>query len=215
MSKELNEILARLETKIDAVDERQRKQAELQETQAEQTRFVIEGIRIILRLLEPKPRDGPSLDELLGHVVGRLTELLVYARGQIRIATCMDESLPGDVVRAVAPPATLGEECCRQAPTHQHHATFSRTTRSPRRWTRTRSRCRKTNLPRTRQPDRRWKPWTTPATRCHAGARSAPRPNAPRPNRRCCHGWRSPVQATGSKPEWPVPRSPRTPGATG
>ena len=56
-----------------------------------------DGIRTILRLLEPKPKDGPSLDELLGHIVGQIGELIGYAREQIKIMTRMEENLPGDV----------------------------------------------------------------------------------------------------------------------
>ena len=95
MSKGLVETLARLEAKVDAVDERRRGQAELQETQAEQGRFVLEGTQAVLRLLEPKPKDGPSLDELLGYIVGQLTEVTGHAREQIRIVTRMEGSLPG------------------------------------------------------------------------------------------------------------------------
>ena len=108
MSKDLVEILARMEAKIDAIDERQRGQAELQDTQAEQGRLILEGIRTILKLLEPKPKDGPSLDELLGHIVGQLGELISYAREQIKIMTRMEENLPGDVARSLASPSAPG-----------------------------------------------------------------------------------------------------------
>ena len=108
MSKDPVETLARLEAKVDIIDERQRGQAELQEAQAEQGRFVLEGTQAILRLLEPKPQDGPSLDELLGHIVGQLTEVTGHTREQIRIVTRMEGSLPGDVARSLVSPAAPG-----------------------------------------------------------------------------------------------------------
>ncbi len=67
----------------------------------------------IIKLLTPEPKDGPSLDELIGHVIGQLTELIGYARQNVKAQAQLEQNLPGDIVRALAAtaeaaPATNG-----------------------------------------------------------------------------------------------------------
>ena len=64
-------------------------------------RMLVAGQQEIVKLLTPEPKDGPSLDELLGHVIGQQTELLGYARQIVKSQAQMEQNLPGDVVRAI------------------------------------------------------------------------------------------------------------------
>ena len=64
-------------------------------------RMLVAGQQEIIKLLTPEPKDGPSLDELLGHVIGQQTELLGYARQIVKSQAQMEQNLPGDVVRAI------------------------------------------------------------------------------------------------------------------
>ena len=72
-----------------------------QKSQGELLRMLVEGQQEIVKLLTPEPKDGPSLDELLGHIIGQLTELLGYARQVVKSQAQMEQNLPGDVVRAM------------------------------------------------------------------------------------------------------------------
>ena len=76
--------------------------ADTQKSHGELRGALVEGQREIIKLLTPEPKDGPSLDELLGHVIGQQTELLGYARQIVKSQAQMEQSLPGDVVRALA-----------------------------------------------------------------------------------------------------------------
>lgn len=72
-------------------------------------RLLVEGQQEIIKLLTPEPKDGPSLDELLGHVIGQLTELLGYARQIVKSQAQMEQNLPGDVVRAISADTAAGK----------------------------------------------------------------------------------------------------------
>ena len=72
-----------------------------QKSHSDLLRMMVEGQREIIKLLTPEPKDGPSLDELLGHVIGQQTELLGYARQIVKSQAQMEQNLPGDVVRAI------------------------------------------------------------------------------------------------------------------
>jgi len=67
----------------------------------------------IIKLLTPEPKDGPTLDELIGTMIGQLTELISYARQNVKLQAQLEQNLPGDIVRALAAaaeaaPATNG-----------------------------------------------------------------------------------------------------------
>ena len=84
-----------------------------QKSHGDLLRMMVERQDEIIKLLTPEAKDGPSLDELLGHVIGQQTELLGYARQIVKSQAQMEQNLPGDVVRALAAaaeaaPATNG-----------------------------------------------------------------------------------------------------------
>ena len=72
-------------------------------------RMLVEGQQEIIKLLTPEPKDSPSLDELLGHVIGQQTELLGYARQIVKSQAQMEQNLPGDVVRAIGADTAAGK----------------------------------------------------------------------------------------------------------
>ena len=72
-------------------------------------RMLVAGQQEIIKLLTPEPKDGPSLDELLGHVIGQQTELLGYARQIVKSQAQMEQNLPGDVVRAISADSAAGK----------------------------------------------------------------------------------------------------------
>jgi len=76
--------------------------AATQKTHGDQLRMLAERQEEIIKLLTPEPKDGPTLDELMGHIIGQLTELIGYARQNVKMQAQMEQSLPGDVVRALA-----------------------------------------------------------------------------------------------------------------
>lgn len=76
--------------------------ASLQQEHGKQLRLLAEGQAQIIKLLTPEPKDGPSLDELIGHVVGQLDELTGYARQIVKMQSKLEQNLPGDVARVVA-----------------------------------------------------------------------------------------------------------------
>ena len=90
---DLAELMIRIEATAAAI-------AGAQQEHGEQQRLALKGIAEILRLLAPKETAGPSLEELLGHMIGQLTELTGYARESIGICVRMEESLPGNVMQA-------------------------------------------------------------------------------------------------------------------
>ena len=65
-------------------------------------RTLVEGQAEIIKKLTSEPKDGPSLEELIGHMIGHLTELTGYARQIVKAQSDMEQNLPGDVARAVA-----------------------------------------------------------------------------------------------------------------
>ena len=71
--------------------------------------LLVAGQQEIIKLLTPEPKDGPSLDELLGHVIGQQTELLGYARQIVKSQAQMEQNLPGDVVRAMGADTAAGK----------------------------------------------------------------------------------------------------------
>ncbi len=76
--------------------------AAAQKSHGDQLRMLAERQEEIIKLLTPEPKDGPTLDELMGHIIGQLTELIGYARQNVKMQAQMEQSLPGDVVRALA-----------------------------------------------------------------------------------------------------------------
>ena len=72
-----------------------------QKSHGDLLRMLVEGQQEVVKLLTPEPKDGPSLDELLGHVIGQQAELLGYARQIVKSQAQMEQNLPGDVVRAM------------------------------------------------------------------------------------------------------------------
>lgn len=94
MDTSLKDTLTRIEQiGLDTADT-QRKQDDLLRQMAERQEHII-------KLLTPEPKDGPTLDELLGHVIGQQSEVLGYARQIIKTLAQLGESLPGDVAGAV------------------------------------------------------------------------------------------------------------------
>ena len=63
---------------------------------------LVEGQREIIKMLTPEAKDGPGLDEMLGHIIGQLTELTGYARQIAKTQSDMEQNMPGDVARAIA-----------------------------------------------------------------------------------------------------------------
>jgi len=94
MSTKQEDRLASLEQAVHGI-------AGTQKSHGDLLRMMVEGQQEIIKLLTPEPKDGPSLDELLGHVIGQQTELLGYARQIVKSQAQMEQNLPGDVVRAI------------------------------------------------------------------------------------------------------------------
>ena len=94
MDPTLKDVLARIERA-------QADNAIMQQGHADQLRMIAERLEEVVKLLTPEERDGPGLDELLGQIIGQLTELTGYARTTIRMQTSMEQNLPGDVVHAL------------------------------------------------------------------------------------------------------------------
>jgi hypothetical protein len=94
MSTKQEDRLANLEQAVHGIAATQKNHGDL-------LRMMVEGQQEIIKLLTPEPKDGPSLDELLGHVIGQQTELLGYARQIVKSQAQMEQNLPGDVVRAI------------------------------------------------------------------------------------------------------------------
>lgn len=88
------DILARIEQRVHGIESAQR-------GHADQIRMLAERLVEAIQLLQPAERDGPSLDELLGHMIGQLTELTGYARQSIKLQTSMEQNLPADIARAL------------------------------------------------------------------------------------------------------------------
>jgi len=75
--------------------------AETQANHGDLLRTIAERQDEIIKLLTPEPKDEPGLDELLASIVRQLTELTGYARQIAKAQAQMEQSLPGDVARAV------------------------------------------------------------------------------------------------------------------
>lgn len=95
MSTTLKDTLAGVEQGIHGVAATQRSQGEL-------LRALAERQEEIIKLLTPEPKDGPTLDELIGTIIGQLTELIGYARQNVKMQAQLEQNLPGDVARAIA-----------------------------------------------------------------------------------------------------------------
>ena len=80
-----------------------------QKSHGDLLRMLVAGQQEIVKLLTPAPKDGPSLDELLGHVIGQQAELLGYARQIVKAQAQMEQNLPGDVVRASGADTAAGK----------------------------------------------------------------------------------------------------------
>lgn len=76
--------------------------ASTQRTHGDLLRMLVEGQAEIIKQLTPGPKDGPSLEELLSHIVGQLKELTGYSRQIVKGQSDMEQNLPDDVARAVA-----------------------------------------------------------------------------------------------------------------
>ena len=72
-----------------------------QNAHGDQLGILVEQGREIIKLLTPEKGDGPTLEELLGHVVSQLTELTSFARQQIKMLSALETILPADVATAV------------------------------------------------------------------------------------------------------------------
>lgn len=95
---EVQQSLARIERLLEGIADRQKADGDV-------LRMVAERQEEVIKLLTPQEKDGPSLDELLGHIIGQLTELTGYARQIAKAQDQMERNLPGDVARAIAPGA--------------------------------------------------------------------------------------------------------------
>ena len=84
--------------------------ADTQKIHGDLLRMLVAGQQEIIKLLTPEPKDGPSLDEMLGHVIGQLSELIGYARQNVKSQAQMEQNLPGDVVRAIGTDAAAGKD---------------------------------------------------------------------------------------------------------
>ncbi len=95
MSTTQKDMLAAIEQAVDGF-------AATQKSHGDLLRMLGEGQQEIIKLLTPEPKDGPTLDELLGHIIGQQTELISYARQIVKSQAQMEQNLPGDVARALA-----------------------------------------------------------------------------------------------------------------
>lgn len=88
------ETLARIEGAVQDI-------ASAMQAQERQLHILVEGQAEIIKKLTSEPKDGPSLDELIGHMIGQLSELTGYARQIVKSQSDMEQNLPGDVARAI------------------------------------------------------------------------------------------------------------------
>ena len=94
MATKTDEALERLETGQEALTAAVAAQGEVLRTIAEQ-------LALLLERLTPKPTDGPTLQELLAELVGRVGDNGALLRRIDRRTESMAMSLPDDVVRAM------------------------------------------------------------------------------------------------------------------
>ena len=87
---------------LDGMQEQNHDIAAAQSAQGKQLDILVEQGAEIIRLLTPVKGDGPTLEEMLGHIVGQLTELTGFARQQVKMLSALEQNLPGDVARALA-----------------------------------------------------------------------------------------------------------------
>lgn len=78
-----------------------------QKTDGDLLGMVAERQDEVVKLLTPQEKDGPSIDELLGHIIGQMTELIGYVREAVKGQKQMEQNLPEDVVRAITASATF------------------------------------------------------------------------------------------------------------
>ena len=95
MSTTKNDTLAGIEQGIHGIAATQKSHGALLNTIGERQEEII-------KLLTPEPKDGPTLDELIGSMIGQLTELISYARQNVKMQAQLEQNLPGDIVRALA-----------------------------------------------------------------------------------------------------------------
>ena len=95
MSTKQEDRLANLEQAVHGIAGTQKNHGDL-------LRMMVEGQQEIIKLLTPEPKDGPSLEELLSHIIGQLKELTSYSRQIVKSQSNMEQSLPDDIARAVA-----------------------------------------------------------------------------------------------------------------
>ncbi len=89
------ETLARIEGAVQDI-------ASALQAQERQLHMLVVGQAEIIKKLTSEPKDGPSLDELIGHMIGQLSELTGYARQIVASQSDMEQNLPGDLARAIA-----------------------------------------------------------------------------------------------------------------
>ncbi len=94
--------LAAIEQAVAAIEQTVDGIAATQKNHGDYLRMLGEGQQEIIKLLTPEAKDGPTIDELLGHIIGQQTELIGYARQNVKMQAQMEQNLPGDVVRAMA-----------------------------------------------------------------------------------------------------------------
>ena len=100
MDTALIETLARIERAV-------QDNASAVQAQEQQLRLLVAGQAEIIKKLTSEPKDGPSLDELIGHMIGQLSGLTGYVRQIVASQSDMEQNLPGDVARAIAAGAPI------------------------------------------------------------------------------------------------------------
>ena len=81
--------------------------ASVQRDQGNLLRMIAERLEEAVQLLTPEPKDGPTLDELLGQVIGQQSELISYARTIVKMLAKQEQNLPDDVVRVLTESGAL------------------------------------------------------------------------------------------------------------
>ena len=89
---------------LDRIEELAHGIAAAQGEHGNQLRMIAERLGEVVNLLTPQKKDGPGLDQLIGHMVGLLNELTSYMRQVVRGLDRIEKNMPGDVAREMARP---------------------------------------------------------------------------------------------------------------
>ena len=89
---------------LDRIEELARGSAAVQGEHGNQLRMIAERVGEFVNLLTPQKKDGPGLDQLIGHMIGLLNELTSYMRQVARGMDRIEKNMPGDVAREMARP---------------------------------------------------------------------------------------------------------------